>query len=131
MRRETETRELTCALTDEEWAARATSLSQFIVRHKSLKLEAKKLAEDFKERMAGLSSQMTKLNRAVLRRSEPRMIECHWQYDYRAQRKHLVRSDIGEVVETQTLTVDELQDTLPHTDAEHGRSGEPGEAGDA
>lgn len=113
MREEIVKRELICQLTVDEWMQRATNLARANKQKEKLQAEASTIAKDFKDRIGGVSGQAKKLMSAVLTRAETRTIDCVWRQDFSAKQKFLVRSDTGDVIETQTMSAADLQTEMP------------------
>ena len=104
-----ETRRLHCALTQEEFNIRATEHVGVLRGIEILEGKAKRVAEQFKERMAGERAKARTLRLAVQDRRELRDISCTWHSDWASKSMLLRRDDDGTVVEARTMTADEVQ----------------------
>ncbi len=111
----TEKRELMCVLTESEWKERAKDHARFSQRKEQLQDQNKQQAAEMKERISGCSAQIKKLRRAVLKGAEPREVECEWRADFHSRQRHLTRLDTNEVIQSVTMTLDELQGSLSLT----------------
>ena len=74
--------------------------------------EKKSANAEFKERLDDHRKEMGRLKQQIMTRSEPRPVRCKWVNDLDHNEKHLVRSDTGEVIETQTIQAEERQQSL-------------------
>ena len=112
VRGETETRELVCPLTDEEWAAKAAKLtaldSKILESEEKKKLATKQMADTIK----ALRKQHRELVTEAHTRTELRKVACYWEADYGRNVRVLKRSDTGDIVDTQAMSFEDRQINL-------------------
>lgn len=119
-------RELPCELSSEEFEQRATLFAK--LDEKLAALEVKKKAQNdlIKEEIDEVEAERSKLRRIILARTEEREIKCQWQPDWASRSMLLRRLDTQQVVDTRTMTADEVQEQLPFEEG-GGRRYSPGE----
>jgi hypothetical protein len=69
--------------------------------------------ETHKETMKGLTTRRRELSEVVKTGQERRPIRCEWKRDDKHKQWHLIRLDTGEVVQSETMALSDLQEKLP------------------
>jgi hypothetical protein len=116
-------RDLPVKLTEPELLAFGDEMADCEMRIGTLKLKRKELnakitvQRDERKRLAKLVDDGTELRKVV----------CRWVEDVAHQCKRLVRQDTGDVVDTQALTADDLQEDMFGDEDAYGDEGDDGE----
>jgi hypothetical protein len=109
-----ETRTLTCALTDSECGERGRAASVALMEAERLKAERSEVGRT----ISALLRDARAAAEVAERGTEPRPITCQWIPDYVTGTKTLVRTDTGDTLETVPLEAAERQ--LPLVDVPTG-----------
>lgn len=104
------TRKLPCTLTNNELLVRGSELAEAEEEIVALRIEAKIVASDFKERINAAACEVARLARIIKAGKEDSHIDCFWEKRFATQEAVLIRDDTGEIVERRTLTKEELQE---------------------
>lgn len=107
------TRDLFCALTEAEVAARAAELARITTELSQMEDKKKAAMSSYKDKIDRAIVDARSLARKVSERREMRTVECRLNFDYRLGRAYLVRTDTSEVLEERPLTAEERQPKLP------------------
>lgn len=113
--KQTEVRTLSCKLTRNEFAERATELAKTERELVALEADRKAANDAFKNRAGGLNDRRAVLCEAVITRAEPRLVDCTWHADWVGKSMLLRRDDTGEVVHVRTMTPEEVQERFDFT----------------
>lgn len=108
----TETRLLTCKLSDAEVAHRADELAREVAKLSVLEDEKKHVAKEFAASIGEVEAGVRLLACQVRDHAEDRGVACTWQRDDTGKFLELVRQDTGEVVSSRALTPAEMQGKL-------------------
>ena len=103
------TREFYCDLTDEDIVERSEEQNQLL--YEVAQLEAKR--RDIGQQIKPKNERVDELMYIIRNRKEKRDVECIWSYDWARGVKSGVRTDTGEVIETDTIKDHEKQPELP------------------
>lgn len=104
-----EIRTLACKLTQDEFNDRSTKLANLEQDIVSVETERKRVADDFKDRIGGLTHTRAEVARIVRQQYEHRTVDCTWHADWAGKSMILRRDDTGEAVEARTMTPEEMQ----------------------
>ncbi len=106
-------RSLPCKLNHDEvhaYGKKLASVEEDVRREEG---DQKQQKEDMKARLGALESLRSSLAMKVRREEEFREVECRWSANDALRTAELMRGDTGEIVETRSLTVEEMQPKLP------------------
>jgi hypothetical protein len=92
-------------LTEAELIERGEEMSKCVMNVVSLKIERSGLNKKIKP----LEIRTEELAGIIESGIEHRDIECVWQYDWRTNLRHLIRTDTGEVIDTSIIPPDKKQ----------------------
>lgn len=107
---ETQVRELPCALTPAEVAARADEAAFCVSEIERIK-DARKLAVgEFKTQLEEVQARLAVLSEQVRSKVERREVECHVFLERNCA--EVIRTDTGELVQQRALSQDEMQRRL-------------------
>ena len=111
-------------LTKPELEEYAKSLSEKYIEHGQLESDKKGVVAEYKGKTDTLEGQLSLLSQKVSTQHEWRDVECHWGYDWKTDKKVLVRQDTGEVVREEKITQADRQKLFPLEDkkGDHERS---------
>lgn len=104
----TESRSLPCNLTDPEKIERGADMASHAERNIELKAEASDISKQAREHAKRAGALAHVIHTGV----EMRNVPCEWRADYTARTKICVRTDTGEILETEDLSARELQLSL-------------------
>lgn len=104
-----ELRELSCKLTPQEFAVRATEFAQLDRKLDELEAAKKAAVDGFKDKIGGVNDRRAVLRDTVIARAEEREVQCTWYADWASKSMLLRRDDTNEVIEARTMTADEVQ----------------------
>lgn len=105
-------RELACNLTDAEVLCHSRELAKRQQDLQQLDMQLASVKADYKDKMTRCETDIAVLSRKVVNGYEHRIVQCHWEVDYKEGTKHLYREDTGEFVEQAPLTMSERQEAL-------------------
>ena len=102
-------RYLRCNLSPEEFALKASELTQAIDQLSSLEDEAKAIKADLKSRQDAAAAEVSRLNNIVRNRYEMRYVGCEATLNFDTRKVVAVREDTGEVVEDRDMRLGERE----------------------
>lgn len=123
-----ERRALPCRLTSEEIAIKSAVLLSHLKEADEITAEANLAKSHYKEKLESVTGQITFCKSTLIAKQEHRTVDCYWEMDYPSRTKRLVRSDLGEVVDTQPMTVGDMQLDLAAVDARPRKSETDGQS---
>ena len=91
----------------------AKSLSEKYIEHGQLEIDKKGVVAEYKAKTDTLEGQLSLLSQKVSTQHEWRDVECHWGYNWKTDKKVLVRQDTGEVVREEKITTNDRQKLFP------------------
>ena len=100
-------------LSPKELAEYATTLSEKYIENVQLEADKKGLVAEYKAKIDVILGEMGLLSQKVSTQHEWRDAECHWGYDWKTDKKVLVREDTGEVVREEKITMADRQKLFP------------------
>lgn len=100
-------------LTPQELSDYAKEMSEKYIEHGQLEADKKGVVAEYKGRTEVLEGQLNLLSQKVSTQHEWRDVECHWAYDWKTDKKQLVREDTGEIVKESKITQDDRQKLFP------------------
>ena len=107
-------RDLPCKLSDEDKAKLSDEQARTEIQIEVIKGRV----TDLNTEKRALEGHRNKLAHEVEDGAQERSVVCHWVEDLPHGVKRLVRQDTKDVVEEETLTGDDLQETMPGTDGD-------------
>lgn len=105
----TTTRNLPCVLTDSEKLIYGRRLADAESELDSIEAEKKNAVDGFKERASAVGVAVRRYVGFIRDGIERREVDCEWIYHWTSFTKQLVRTDTGEIIETEVIGVDERQ----------------------
>lgn len=108
----TETRELTCDLSDEDVIERAKALAHALSEVNVLEVQRRASAKHFGEDIKALEREVEKLAVSIRTRQELREVECLEKREFRTNEVVVVRTDTGDVIDSRAMTIEERQECL-------------------
>jgi hypothetical protein len=115
------TKELPCALSEEEKRLRGRELAAEVRKKLDLEDEKKDVMADFKERKDEIDTKIVKLTNTVTSGQEPRQIECEERPNYDERIVEIWRLDIEERAESRPMEPHELQAELKLLRSDDGK----------
>jgi hypothetical protein len=106
-------RDLPCVLTNDEIIEKSKALAKAHEDCEALEKRLKDVSSDIKGKIATEEASIGILSRAISNGYEYRMVECVWEFDYKKEKKRLIRTDTGELVKEETIPFSERQEKLP------------------
>ncbi len=100
-------------LTEAELKEYAKTLSEKYLEHGQLEADKKGVVAEYKAKTDILEGQLSLLSQKVSTQHEWRDVECHWAYNWKSDRKCLIREDTGEIVREDKITQQDRQKLLP------------------
>ncbi len=100
-------------LTPKELADYATALSEKYIDNVQLEADKKGLVAEYKAKIDVMLGEMGLLSQKVSTQHEWRDVDCHWGYNWKTDKKVLVRQDTGEVVREEKITQTDRQKLFP------------------
>ncbi len=100
-------------LSPKELADYAQSLSEKYIDNVQLEADKKGLVAEYKAKIDVILGEMGLLSQKVSTQHEWRDVECHWAYNWKTDRKELVREDTGEMVREEKITQADRQKLFP------------------
>jgi hypothetical protein len=111
-------RMLVCDLSFTERLERGEALAAAMTAEADLIAEKEQWLSDFKARETQAKLKRVQLHKVVQEKREFREVDCVEWHDYKAGKVHVVRDDLGTIVETRNMTHSERQQQLPNAIAE-------------
>lgn len=87
----------------------AKTLSEKYIEHGQLEADKKGVVAEYKAKTDTLEGQLSLLSQKVSTLHEWRDVECHWGYNWKTDKKVLIRQDIGEIVREEKITTSDRQ----------------------
>lgn len=100
-------------LTPKELAEYAKTLSEKYIENVQLEADKKGVVAEYKAKIDVILGQMGLLSQKVSTQCEWRDVECHWAYNWKTDRKELVREDSGEIVKEEKISQADRQKLFP------------------
>lgn len=100
-------------LSESELKEYAKTLSEKYLEHGQLEADKKGVVAEYKAKTDTLEGQLGLLSQKVSTQQEWRDVECHWDYDWKTEKKRLVREDTGEIVREDKITQQDRQKLFP------------------
>ncbi len=100
-------------LSPKEIADYAQTLSEKYIDNVQLEADKKGLVAEYKAKIDVILGEMGLLSQKVSTQHEWRDVDCHWGYDWKTDKKILVREDTGEVVREEKITTTDRQKLFP------------------
>jgi hypothetical protein len=100
-------------LTPKELADYAQTLSEKYIENVQLESDKKGVMAEYKAKIDVILGQMGLLSQKVSTQCEWRDVECHWAYNWKTDRKELVREDSGEIVKEEKISQADRQKLFP------------------
>lgn len=100
-------------LSEPELKEYAKSLSEKYIEHGQLEADKKGVVAEYKAKTDTLEGQLSLLSQKVSTQHEWRDVECHWDYNWKTDRKRFVREDTGEIVREDKITQQDRQKLFP------------------
>lgn len=113
MRKEKSVEKLECILSDPDKLNYSKKLSDAITNVRNLENGLKSFTIQTKAEIQVNEEQITLLATALSTGKEYRDVNCKIVYNLDSAEKSWIRLDTGEVVKTETMTAEELQEELP------------------
>jgi len=107
------TRQLPCALTEDQIRERGIKLAGFEKELETIKLEKKAANASFKEKEEAINEEKAKLVQEINSRTEWRDVVVTEEKNYEKKEAYTIRTDTGEIVQTRALHPNEMQRPLP------------------
>lgn len=104
-----EVRQLRVKLTGGEIAKYSKELAKQNQDLKEVEEAKKEVVGKYDSQIKTIKLALLNLSRKVTTEEEDRNVDCWWDYDFAKGEKSLIRSDTGEVVETQIIRDEERQ----------------------
>lgn len=99
-------------LTDDELKVRTNELTTALKKKDQIDLEKKGAMAEYKNKLEDIAITISQLTTIVHDKKERRPIQCHLRFDYERSLVETVRNDLGEVVESRSMTISEKQQKL-------------------
>jgi hypothetical protein len=100
-------------LSEGELKQYAKDMSEKYIEHGQLEADKKGVVAEYKAKTDTLEGQLSLLSQKVSTQQEWRDVECHWEYNWKTDKKRLVREDFGEVVREDKITTNDRQKLFP------------------
>jgi hypothetical protein len=100
-------------LSDPELKEYAKTLSEKYIENVQLEADKKGVMAEYKAKIDVKLGEMGLLSQKVSTQHEWRDVECHWGYNWKTDKKVLVRQDTGEVVREEKITQADRQKLFP------------------
>lgn len=100
-------------LSAKELADYAQSLSEKYIDNVQLEADKKGLVAEYKAKIDVILGEMGLLSQKVSTQYEWRDVECHWGYNWKTDKKVLIRQDTGEVVREEKISQADRQKLFP------------------
>ena len=99
-------------LSDDELKVKTAELTTALNKKKQIEGEKKASASMFKTQLEDIENDITSLTSTVHEKKERRPVKCHIRFNYERSLVETVRNDLGEIVETRSMTIAERQQKL-------------------
>lgn len=103
---------LPCVLTQEEIINKAKEMTEQMGVLCDLENRKKEAMSDFLAKQKSCEANINSSRQIVYSGKEYRNIECYLEFDFEKNIKQLIRTDTGEIYETQTISSEEKQEHL-------------------
>ena len=100
-------------LSPKEIADYAQTLSEKYIDNVQLEADKKGLVAEYKAKSDVILGEMGLLSQKVSTQHEWRDVECHWGYNWKTDKKVLIRQDTGEIVREEKITTNDRQKLFP------------------
>jgi hypothetical protein len=100
-------------LSAKELADYAQTLSEKYIDNVQLEADKKGLVAEYKAKIDVILGEMGLLSQKVSTQHEWRDVECHWAYNWKTDKKELVREDTGEIVRVDKISQADRQRLFP------------------
>ncbi len=100
-------------LTRPELEEYAKSLSEKYIEHGQLEADKKSVVSEYKAKTDTLEGQLSLLSQKVSTQHEWRDVKCHWDYNWKIDKKIFIREDTGEIVCEDKITSQDRQKLFP------------------
>lgn len=110
----TETRALTCELSEAELIARGDEMAKTYIQVAALDMQKKRITAQIKP----LDERIEELVTIIDTKQEERKVKCEWQYEWALGVKRLFRTDTYEQIDSDTIRESERQQHLRLTNEE-------------
>jgi hypothetical protein len=107
-----QTRQLKCALTEDQLKQRGTALEAYVHRLHELETEKKNEAARLKDKIESVELAMARVAVEISERAEYRDVEVTREKDFARNVEEVIRQDTGEIIETRVLQPQERQGEL-------------------
>lgn len=105
-------RMLPVKLTEQEQRDKGKALAHVFAEYRKTQADKKEAAASYKELEQAQLEQLEGLREIVSSGYEGRVVVCRWSYDWDRGKRSLIRTDSGEVLETEAIPANELQTDL-------------------
>lgn len=103
---------LQCSLTAKEIYEAGKSLSDALKRVRELENRLDSVKQQIKGEMTTAEGDVAKYSGLVSSEKEHRMVDVEVRFDFKANKKEVVRIDTGELIKTDTITDEERQKVM-------------------
>ena len=103
---------LTCVLADDEIQKLGEDVAAKIGEKDEAEDSMKSSAAHWKDKITAIQAEIRIMVRKITTHKEDRLVECDWEYLYDAGVKKLWRLDTHEVIATEKIPQDEMQEHL-------------------
>ncbi len=100
-------------LSESELKQYAKDMSEKYIEHGQLEADKKGVVAEYKAKTDTLEGQLSLLSQKVSTQQEWRDVECHWEYNWKTDKKRLIRQDTGEVTREDKITTNDRQKLFP------------------
>ncbi len=100
-------------LSEAELKLYAKELSDKFIDHVQLEADKKGVVAEYKAKIEVIDGQLNLLSQKVSTQHEWRDVDCHWGYNWKTDKKALVRQDTGEIVRECKITQADRQKLFP------------------
>ena len=107
-----QTRQLKCALTEDQLKQRGTALAAYVHRLHELEAEKKNEAAKLNNKIGSVELAMDRVAIEISERAEYRDVEVTREKDFGRGVEEVIRQDTGEIIETRVLQPQERQGEL-------------------
>ena len=107
-------RSVRCTLTTDDKLKIGSELAQSSAKLESLEEELKEIKDEYKSKTSAEEAIVGRCQRALNSGWQMRSVECYWVMDEPKQnQKSIVRTDTGEIVDTEAMSANDRQQSLP------------------
>lgn len=111
-------REIKCDLSTEELLRKGQEMAQLQRDKELVEMDKKESAAEFKGKIDGLESRLSKVCAIIRDKYELRQVNCREEKDFVEKVRRIIRCDNGEQVEVHPMTPADLQQKLPKVDVQ-------------